>query len=103
MVSAAQWAIANARAQRADANRIGVAGTTQAAIWPPVLRYCTGSRDIAILAQALLAPLLDPSMTRMADENQGALAGHLHGGVRAVLSRVACRTLRNASSVCSAA
>ena len=68
---AAQWAVANARAQRADANRIGVAGHDAGGNLATCVAAIARDRgDIVILAQALLAPLLDPSMTRMADENK---------------------------------
>ncbi|MDP9155841.1 MAG: alpha/beta hydrolase [Pseudomonadota bacterium] len=68
---AAQWVVANARAQGADANRIGVAGHDAGGNLATCLAAIARDRgDIAIHAQALLAPLLDPSMTRMADENK---------------------------------
>jgi acetyl esterase len=68
---AAQWAVANARAQRADPKRIGVAGHDAGGNLATCLAALARDRgDIAISAQALLAPLLDPSMTRMADENK---------------------------------
>ncbi len=68
---AAQWAVANARAQKADARRIGVAGHDAGGNLATCLAAMARDRgDIAISAQALLAPLLDPSMTRMADEHK---------------------------------
>jgi acetyl esterase len=68
---AAQWVVANARAQRADATRIGVAGHDAGGNLATCLAAIARDRgDIVIAAQALLAPLLDPSMTRMADENK---------------------------------
>jgi acetyl esterase len=68
---ATQWAVANARAHRADANRVGVAGHDAGGNLATCLAAIARDRgDIVILAQALLAPLLDPGMTRMADENK---------------------------------
>jgi acetyl esterase len=68
---AMQWAVANARAQRADARRIGVAGHDAGGNLATCLAAIARDRgEIVVSAQALLAPLLDPSMTRMADENK---------------------------------
>jgi acetyl esterase/lipase len=68
---AAQWAVANARAQRADPHRIGVAGHDAGGNLATCLAAIARDRgDIAISAQALLAPLLDPSLTRLADERK---------------------------------
>ena len=68
---AMQWAVANARAQRADAKRIGVAGHDAGGNLATCLAAIARDRgEIVVSAQALLAPLLDPSMTRMADENK---------------------------------
>lgn len=68
---AAQWAVANARAQKADPKRIGVAGHDAGGNLATCLAAVARDRgDITISAQVLLAPLLDPSMTRMADEHK---------------------------------
>jgi acetyl esterase len=68
---AMQWAVANARAQRADARRIGVAGHDAGGNLATCLAAIARDRgEIVVSAQVLLAPLLDPSMTRMADENK---------------------------------
>jgi acetyl esterase len=68
---AAQWALANARSQRADGRRLGVAGHDAGGNLATCLAALARDRgDIAISAQALLAPLLDPSMTRMADDRK---------------------------------
>jgi acetyl esterase/lipase len=65
---AAQWAVAHARAQRADPARIGIAGHDAGGnLATSVAAIARDRGDIAFLAQALLAPLLDPSMTRVAD------------------------------------
>ncbi|MBC8638807.1 alpha/beta hydrolase [Caballeronia sp. EK] len=68
---AAQWAVANARAQRADPQRIGVAGHDAGGNLATCVAAIARDRgDIRMSAQALLAPLLDPSMTRLADERK---------------------------------
>jgi acetyl esterase len=62
------WAVSNARHYRADANRIGVAGHDAGGNIAAGLAAIARDRgQFRISAQALLAPLLDPSMTRLAD------------------------------------
>jgi acetyl esterase len=66
---AAQWVIAQARAQRADPHRIGIAGHDAGGNLATCVAAIARDRgDIRMSAQALLAPLLDPSMTRLADQ-----------------------------------
>jgi acetyl esterase/lipase len=68
---ATQWVVANARAQGADARRMGVAGHDAGGNLATCLAAMARDRgEFVFSAQALLAPLLDPSMTRMADEKQ---------------------------------
>jgi acetyl esterase len=68
---ATQWAVANARAQGADARRMGVAGHDAGGNLATCLAAVARDRgEFAFSAQALLAPLLDPSMTRMANEDE---------------------------------
>ncbi|AMH43572.1 MULTISPECIES: alpha/beta hydrolase [Burkholderiaceae] len=68
---ATQWVVANARAQGADAKRIGVAGHDAGGNLATCLAAVARDRgEFVFAAQALLAPLLDPSMTRMADEKE---------------------------------
>ncbi|WP_035932704.1 alpha/beta hydrolase [Caballeronia glathei] len=68
---AAQWAVANARGQRADPLRFGVAGHDAGGNLATCLAAIARDRgEIVVSAQALLAPLLDPSMTRVADERK---------------------------------
>jgi acetyl esterase/lipase len=68
---AAQWAVAHARGQRADPQRMGVAGHDAGGNLATCVAAIARDRgDIRMSAQALLAPLLDPSMTRVADERK---------------------------------
>ncbi|QSN63754.1 alpha/beta hydrolase [Caballeronia sp. M1242] len=68
---AAQWAFAHARGQRADPQRMGVAGHDAGGNLATCVAAIARDRgDIRVSAQALLAPLLDPSMTRVADERK---------------------------------
>jgi len=94
---ALQWAVANAKAQHADPRRIGVAGHDAGGNLATCLSAVVRDRDdsqgnefgggggkadakrggtrggeLHISAQALLAPLLDPSMTRMVDPDSVA-------------------------------
>ena len=65
---AAQWVVANARPLSADVKRMAVAGHDAGGNLAAGLAAMV--RDQAVFrfsAQALLAPLLDPSMTRIAD------------------------------------
>lgn len=66
---AAQWAVDHATAYGADPRRIGVAGHDAGGNLATCLAAVVRDREAwGFSAQALLAPLLDPSMTRMADE-----------------------------------
>jgi acetyl esterase len=68
---AAQWAVAHARGQRADPARMGIAGHDAGGNLATCVAAIARDRgDIRMAAQALLAPLLDPSMTRLADERK---------------------------------
>jgi acetyl esterase len=68
---ALQWAVANAGNHHADPQRIGVAGHDAGGNLATCLTAMARDRgEIQISAQALLAPRLDPSMTRLANENQ---------------------------------
>jgi acetyl esterase len=65
---AAQWAVANARGQRADPKRIGIAGHDAGGNLATCIAAIARDRGaIHFSAQAMLAPLLDPSMTNLAD------------------------------------
>jgi acetyl esterase len=64
------WAVAQARAQRADPRRIGLAGHDAGGNLATCVAAIARDRtEVKIGAQALIAPLLDPSMTRLADES----------------------------------
>jgi acetyl esterase len=66
---AAQWARAQAHRYHADPHRIGVAGHDAGGNLATCLTMLARDRgEFAFGAQALLAPLLDPSMTRLGDE-----------------------------------
>jgi acetyl esterase len=66
---AAQWAVSHARAQRADPLRVGIAGHDAGGNLATCVAAIARDRgDLRMSAQVLLAPLLDPSMTRLADE-----------------------------------
>jgi acetyl esterase len=68
---ALQWAASQARAQRADPQRIGLAGHDAGGnLATCVSAIARDRRDVKVSAQALLAPLLDPSMTRVADHEK---------------------------------
>nr|WP_240648095.1 alpha/beta hydrolase [Pararobbsia silviterrae] len=68
---AARWAFVNARKWGGTPQRIGVAGHDAGANIAASLALIVRDRgDVPIHAQALLAPLLDPSMTRIADERK---------------------------------
>lgn len=65
---ALQWIAANAAARGVDAGRIGLAGHDAGGNLATCLAaVARDRRDIAIAAQALLAPLLDPSMTCLSE------------------------------------
>lgn len=66
---AARWAIEHATAHDADSRRMGIAGHDAGGNLATCIAAMARDRGgIALQAQALLAPLLDPSMTRTADE-----------------------------------
>ncbi|KMQ80440.1 Esterase/lipase [Candidatus Burkholderia pumila] len=68
---AAQWAVAHTRAQRADPLRIGIAGYDAGGNLATYVSAIARDRgDLRMAAQVLLAPLLDPSMARLADERK---------------------------------
>ena len=61
------WAFSNARAYRADPRRIAVAGHDAGGNLATVVAAMARDRgDVNLVAQILFAPLLDPSMTRVA-------------------------------------
>jgi len=63
-----KWAVANARAKGADPERIGVAGHDAGGNLATCLAAVVRDRgEFHLSAQGLLAPLLDPSMTRVAE------------------------------------
>ena len=63
------WAVSQAHAQRADPRRVGLAGHDAGGnIATCVAAIARDRSEIEIGAQALITPLLDPSMTRLADE-----------------------------------
>jgi acetyl esterase len=65
---AAQWVVTNARSLSADVKRMAVAGHDAGGNLATSLAAMVRDRaDFRFSAQALLAPLLDPSMTRIAD------------------------------------
>jgi len=66
---AVQWAVSSAKAQGADSRRMGVAGHDAGGNLATCLASVVRDRhEFSFSAQALLAPLLDPSMTLVADE-----------------------------------
>ncbi|CAB3792931.1 alpha/beta hydrolase [Pararobbsia alpina] len=68
---AARWAYASARSYGGAPQRIGVAGHDAGANIAASLTLIARDRgEVPIHAQALLAPLIDPSMTRIADETK---------------------------------
>jgi acetyl esterase len=65
---AARWACANARAAGADARRLGAAGHDAGGQLANSLAFMVRDRgDMRIVAQALVGPMLDPSLTRVGD------------------------------------
>jgi acetyl esterase len=63
------WAVSQAGAQRADPRRVGLAGHDAGGnIATCVAAIARDRSEVLIGAQVLIAPLLDPSMTRLADE-----------------------------------
>ncbi|CAN7710728.1 alpha/beta hydrolase [Caballeronia sp. LjRoot31] len=66
-IRAARWAVANARAMGANGRRIGICGHDAGGNLATCIAAMARDREsIEFLAQALIAPLLDPSMTRIA-------------------------------------
>ena len=64
------WTAANARGQGADPRRIGIGGHDAGGnLATCVAAMARDRQQVRVGAQALLAPLLDPSMTRMADSS----------------------------------
>ena len=64
------WAALNARAHRADAKRIALAGHDAGGNLATVVAAMARDRgDVAVVGQLMLAPLLDPSMTRVAPKS----------------------------------
>jgi acetyl esterase/lipase len=67
---ALEWALASAREYRADSNRIAAVGHDAGGNIAAGLAAIARDRGVRRLsAQALLAPLLDPSMTRLMEEH----------------------------------
>jgi acetyl esterase len=65
---AAKWALEHGHAYHADPRRLGVAGHDAGGNLATCLSLLARDRgEFAVTAQALLAPLLDPSMTRVGD------------------------------------
>ena len=63
------WASTHARDQRADPKRIGIAGHDAGGNLATCVAAIARDRgQVQLSAQALLAPLLDPSMTRLSDD-----------------------------------
>ncbi|WP_408441603.1 alpha/beta hydrolase [Paraburkholderia caffeinilytica] len=83
------WAVSNARAQWADPLRVGVAGHDAGGNLATCVAAIARDRaDITLSAQALLVPLLDPSMTHVAEEKRissGIDISHRERGYRAYL------------------
>jgi acetyl esterase len=68
---ALQWAVCHARAQRADPRRLGIAGHDAGGNLATCVAAIARDRaEVMVSAQALLAPLLDPSMTRIAHHSK---------------------------------
>lgn len=68
---ATRWAVENARRYNADVNRIGVAGHDAGGNLATCLAARARDRgEFSFKGQALLAPLLDPSMTRIAHASE---------------------------------
>lgn len=68
---ALQWAVCQARGQRADPRLVGIAGHDAGGnLATCVSAIARDRREVTISAQALLAPLLDPSMTRVVDHEK---------------------------------
>jgi acetyl esterase len=90
---AVKWAVTNARAQGADPKRMGVAGHDAGGNLATCLAAIVRDRgEFGFSAQALLAPLLDPTMTLLADGNNfpdgSAVAKECAIGYRAYLKHI---------------
>jgi len=76
---ALQWAVCQARAQRADPRRVAIAGHDAGGNLATCVAAIARDRaEVIISAQALLAPRLDPSMTRIADHNEATTSLDLY-------------------------
>jgi acetyl esterase len=76
---ALQWAVSQARGQRADPRRVALAGHDAGGNLATCVAAIARDRgEVTISAQALLAPLLDPSMTRVADHKKAAASLDLY-------------------------
>ncbi len=68
---AAQWVLTGARAFGGNPKRIGAAGHDSGGQLANCLAFIARDRgDVRIDAQALLGPMLDPSLTRLGDERR---------------------------------
>ncbi|MFT4065775.1 alpha/beta hydrolase [Paraburkholderia sp.] len=68
---AAQWVQARARALGGNSRKIGVAGHDAGGQLANCLAFIARDRgDVQIVAQALFGPMLDPSLTRLGDEQR---------------------------------
>jgi acetyl esterase len=75
---ALKWAVANADAKTVDTQRIGLAGHDAGGnLATGISAMARDRNEVDISAQALLAPLLDPSMTLLAEDTTAAEADRL--------------------------
>jgi len=99
------WAVSQAGAQRADPRRVGLAGHDAGGnIATCVAAIARDRSEVLIGAQVLIAPLLDPSMTRVADEADAHAAFDLSACARLLCglsseSDVASSSVRSADRV----
>src|SRR5476649_2080703 len=77
---ALQWAVQHAAANGADAQRIGLAGHDAGGnLATCIAAMARDRREVRISAQALIAPLLDPSLThQLPSDGQRRLVTHAH-------------------------
>lgn len=77
---ALQWAVEHAAANGADAQRIGIAGHDAGGnLATCIAAMARDRREVRISAQALIAPLLDPSLThQVSSDDQQRLTTLLH-------------------------
>lgn len=75
---ALQWAVGHAAANGADAQRIGIAGHDAGGnLATCIAAMARDRREVRISAQALIAPLLDPSLThQVSSDDQHRLISH---------------------------